>query len=170
MLTKYDNSHIRFNFCGDSFFLVFFRVSVGKGLSSAYVLNDEHAQETPVLWFANWWETLNRKWELKASGGKFKFVCVFSTMCFMVGNITCWSGLLPRACDDPGLLSECRLQWKGSKVSSSLRLWTGFTAVLHGCGGQSLALRCPTCHLKFDFVLIRPFRRHLKVQLGMAGK
>lgn len=87
------------------------------------------------------------------------------------GNHHMLAQLLTLPCNNPGIQisSEWQLRWKGSKVSSSLRLWTIFTAVLERCGGQSLALWCSTWHLKWDFVLIRLFSHHLKVQLNRNG-
>lgn len=87
------------------------------------------------------------------------------------GNHHMLAQLLTLPCNNPGIQisSEWQLRWKGSKVSSSLRLWTVFTAVLERCGGQSLALWCSTWHLKWDFVLIRLFSHHLKVQLNRNG-
>lgn len=87
------------------------------------------------------------------------------------GNHHMLAQLLTLPCNNPGIQisSEWQLRWKGSKVSSSLRLWTVFTAVLERCGGQSLALCCSTWHLKWDFVLIRLFSHHLKVQLNRNG-
>lgn len=46
---------------------------------------------------------------LEKEQGSFEWWLVFPTICFMVGNTTCWNGLLTLACDNPGLVSECRL-------------------------------------------------------------